>query len=78
MVVTMRSASIWISEGSTTGTGLTAASWEASDSAEDVGIHQDSSESEADESKSVEGSLPLKRRRSQHIINELLLLLYHK
>jgi len=45
MVVTMRSASIWISEESTTVTGLTAASWEASDSAKEVGIHQDSHES---------------------------------
>ncbi len=47
-VVTTRSESIWIHEGSTPGAGLTAAFQEASDSAKDVGIHQDSSESEAD------------------------------
>jgi len=64
----MRSASSQISARSTTVIGLEAASWEAADTAEEVGIHQDSSESEADESKSVE-SLPLKRRRSQHVIN---------
>jgi len=69
MVVTMISASIRISKGSTCVTGLTAASLGASDSAEDVGIHQDSGESEADETKSVE-SLPLKRRRSQQIISK--------
>ena len=56
-VVTMRSESIQISERSTTAVGLTAAFQEASDSAKDVGIHQDSGESEADEGKSVESFL---------------------
>jgi len=51
MVVTTRSASIQISEGSTTGVGLTAAFLEASDSAKDVGIHQDSGESDTDKTK---------------------------
>jgi len=44
LVVTTRSASIQISAESTTGIQLKAASQEASDSAEDIGIHQDSSE----------------------------------
>jgi len=65
----MRSQSIWISERSATAVGLTVAIREASDSAEDVGIHQDSGASEIDETKSVE-SLPLKRRRSQRIISK--------
>jgi len=47
----MRSQSIWISAGNTTVTGLKSASQEASDNVEDVGIHQDSSESDANESK---------------------------
>jgi len=54
MVVAMRSASIQISAGSTTGTQLKDALQEASDSAEDGGIHLDFDESEADESISVE------------------------
>jgi len=57
MVVTTRSESIQISERSTTAAGLTAAFWEASDSAKDVGIHQDFSESEADERNQLNPSL---------------------
>jgi len=67
-VVTTRSASNWIREGSTTVSGQEAASREAIDTAKEVGSLQDFGESEADESKSVE-SPPLKRRRSQHVMN---------
>jgi len=64
----MRSASIWISAESSTGTQLKGVCQEASDSVEDedVDIHQDSGESDADESKSVE-SFAMKRRRSQQL-----------
>jgi len=67
-VVTTRSASNWIREGSTTVSGQEAASQEAIDTAKEVGSLQDFGESEADESKSVESPL-LKRRRSQHVMN---------
>jgi len=67
-VVTTRSASNRIREGSTTVSGQEAASREAIDTAKAVGSLQDIGESEADESKSVD-SPPLKRRRSQRVMN---------
>jgi len=53
MVLTMRSASIWISAGSTTGTIQKMVSQTANDSVADGGTNQNFCESEADEITSV-------------------------